>query len=373
MSALISDLKLDVIALSETWHSGSDDVRLRLATPDNYAVADSARTTGRGGGVAVIFRKSLRCSRVPLPSYVTFESVCVRLTTASGPIVLLNVYRPGSARPSAAFYDEMASVLEQLVVFSCPVVVGGDINIHMHDADDPDARRLHELLESFEMTQHVNAATHNRGGTLDLVMTFAGCPLDEVSVDPAGIISDHALVVSHLSVAVGHAAVAERLGRGWRRVDRGQLRDALEGSALCQPVSDDADVDELFSTYDSVLRDVADRFAPQHAVRYRTGRLAPWFDTDCRTARRNCRRLERRYRRTQSSDDRRAWITAVRSRFRLYRVKKEAYWLDRLAQQGHSSPLNVAVTVDAVRPRPRCDWCHRSHCRRLRGVLRPQG
>ena len=169
VSALISDRKLDVIELSETWHSGSNDV-----TPDNYAVADSARTTGRGGGVAVIFRKSLRCSRVPLPSYVTFKSICVRLTTASGPIVLLNVYRPGSARPSAAFYDEMASVLEQLVVFSCPVVVGGDINIHVHDADDPDARRLHELLESFEMTQHVNAATHNRGGTLDLVMTFAG-------------------------------------------------------------------------------------------------------------------------------------------------------------------------------------------------------
>ena len=136
VSALISDRKLDVIALSETWHSGSDDVRLRLATPDNYAVADSARTSGRGGGVAVIFRKSLRCSRVPLPSYVTFESVCVRLTTASGPIVLLNVYRPGSVRPSAAFYDEMASALEQLVVFSCPVVVGGDINIHVHDVDD---------------------------------------------------------------------------------------------------------------------------------------------------------------------------------------------------------------------------------------------
>jgi len=51
-------------------------------------------------------------------------------------------------------------------------------------------------------------------------MTFVGCPLDEVSVNPAGIISDHGLVVSRLSVAVGHAAAAERLVRGWRRVDR---------------------------------------------------------------------------------------------------------------------------------------------------------
>ena len=94
-----------------------------------------------------------------------------------------------------------------------------------------------------------------------------------------------------------------------------------------------------FSTYDSVLRDVADRFAPQHAVQYCTGRLAPWFDADCRTARRNCRRLQRRYRRTLSTDDRRSSITAVRDPLRLYRVKKAAYRLHRLAQQGHSSPL----------------------------------
>ena len=67
VNALISDRELDVLSLTETWHSASDDVRLRLATPADYAVADSARSTGRGGGVAVIFRKHLKCSRVTLP------------------------------------------------------------------------------------------------------------------------------------------------------------------------------------------------------------------------------------------------------------------------------------------------------------------
>ena len=43
----------------------------------------------------------------------------------------------GQSRPtSPAFYDELASVLELLVVFSCPVVIGGDMNIHVHDAND---------------------------------------------------------------------------------------------------------------------------------------------------------------------------------------------------------------------------------------------
>jgi len=49
-------------------------------------------------------------------------------------------------------------------------------------------------------------------------------------------------------------------------------------------------------------------------------------------------RLERCYRRTRHVDDRRLWVVAVRDLLRLYREKKEAYWLDRLSQSGHSTP-----------------------------------
>jgi len=53
--------------------------------------------------------------------------------------------------------------------------------------------------------------------------------------------------------------------------------------------------------------------------------------------RRNCRRLERRYRRTKSPADRRHWVEATRRRFQAYRAKKDEYWLDRLQQCGRSS------------------------------------
>ena len=96
--------------------------------------------------MAVIYRNHIKCSGVSLPFCDMFEAVCVRLTTASGPVILLNIYRPGSARPSAAFY-ELSSVLEQLVVHSCPLFNGGDLNVHVNDANDPDSRRL--LYQSY--------------------------------------------------------------------------------------------------------------------------------------------------------------------------------------------------------------------------------
>ena len=48
-----TERSIDVMALSETWHGGSDDVCLRLRVTDGYAVVDAARTTGRAGRVAV--------------------------------------------------------------------------------------------------------------------------------------------------------------------------------------------------------------------------------------------------------------------------------------------------------------------------------
>jgi len=122
-------------------------------------------------------------------------------------------------------------------------------------------------------------------------------------------------------------------------IDRDELRQALMDSPLCQAVSDDADVDEMFQTYETVLCDIANRIAPRHNIRRRAGRLAPWFDDNCRQVRRESRRLDRRYRRSRSAHDRRRWIDAVRQRFRLYRLTKEAYRIKRLLQEGHSQPL----------------------------------
>ena len=61
--------------------------------------------------------------------------------------------------------------------------------------------------------------------------------------------------------------------------------------------------DELFQTYDNTLRSITDQLAPERTVKCRLRLLCPWFDAECSAARRNCRRLERRYRRTRDLAD----------------------------------------------------------------------
>jgi len=115
---LISDpnRSLDVLGVTETWHRGDDDVSLRTAAPSGYSVVAAARQTGVGGGVAVYYRSHYRCVNVSTPPTTTFESVCLQLTSSGCSFVLLTVYRPGSVRPTSAFFDELSSLLEVLVL-----------------------------------------------------------------------------------------------------------------------------------------------------------------------------------------------------------------------------------------------------------------
>ena len=148
---------------------------------------------------------------------------------------------------------------------------------------------MRELLTCFDMVQHVNGPTHRCGNTLDLIITQSGCPLTGVDVEPAGRYSDHSLVVCSLLLVVESPSAVERLVRGWRRVDRNVLRGMLEDSELSRPSPEDVDIDQLVSTYETVLRSVADRLAPPHAIRRQPGRLALWFDADYRAQKRECR------------------------------------------------------------------------------------
>jgi len=92
-------------------------------------------------------------------------------------------------------------------------------------------------------------------------------------------------------VDVDPALTTERLVRAWRRADCNSLRQALEASQLCQPVSPDVAIDELFDTYEWTMLDIADRFAPLYALGRQADRRAPWFDADCREVRCVCPHL----------------------------------------------------------------------------------
>jgi hypothetical protein len=73
------------------------------------------------------------------------------------------------------------------------------------------------------------------------------------------------------------------------------FREALTASPLCQPDVWPADVDDLARLCDSELNLLLDRLLPFHQFTRRQRPSDPWFDHECRDAKKLTQRLERAY------------------------------------------------------------------------------
>jgi len=179
---MIADSHKDVLLITETWHENAEAVSLKRVTPDGYKCIDVARPLAphsvhsaelrNYGGIALVYRDSLRAKQYALDiKPVTFEHLCVNVATDKDSLLLLCVYRPGSQAVTAEFFDELTLVLEQISVQRRPCIICGDFNIHIDDDNDVHAKKLGELLQTFDWIQHVREPTHTAGHILDVVIS----------------------------------------------------------------------------------------------------------------------------------------------------------------------------------------------------------
>ena len=168
---------LEVLAVTETWLSsdhGEDD--LLNICPAGYNAVHTPRVGKRGGGVALIFRSSLRVEMASTGfSASSFEHMAVRLHCNSAFCIhLVIIYRPPSQSSRCSdgqFLTDFADFLQLLMLSPGKILMVGDFNIHVDDPGNPTANKFLSLLNSFGLSQHVRGSTHLDGHTLDLVIT----------------------------------------------------------------------------------------------------------------------------------------------------------------------------------------------------------
>ena len=135
--------------------------------------------SGRGGGVAVLYKKSLKVTPQKCKRFKTFESCECTFKSSSGDILrIVSIYRSGTSTSQSANIPQFLTDFEQLLVDLVdkpgkPLIMG-DFNIHIEDENDSVAQRFNSLLKSCGWVQQISAATHRDGGILDLVITRDG-------------------------------------------------------------------------------------------------------------------------------------------------------------------------------------------------------
>ena len=237
----LRDRSLDVLLLCETWHDANSVSVCRLRA-DGFRVVERARPRSsrsaaslavNHGGVAIVAVPSVRLTAIDVgyqPS--TFECVAGRVSSNSSSCVVLAVYRPGSSAVTAAFFTELAEVLDRLATFVDPIVLAGDINIRLERMNDPLSVEFCELLAGYGLTQCVSGPTHDAGGTIDVVCTRDDMPLPNVDITDIGL-SDHRLLSWSSRLLRPPPVYSTSTRRSWRSFDLDTFHADLQMSALC--------------------------------------------------------------------------------------------------------------------------------------------
>ena len=105
----------------------------------------------------------------------SFEHVVVKIFLKNNKsTVLICIYRL-LFESSVVFFEELTKMLEQMITEHDCIILAGDVNIHT-ETDESYSRQLADILDMFNMIQHIDGPTQRMGHTLDIVATYDNKP-----------------------------------------------------------------------------------------------------------------------------------------------------------------------------------------------------
>ena len=254
------------------------------------------------------------------------------------PFLLCVVYRP-PCNPEkdlslADFLIEWADFLDLIDDYIGDLVIVGDLNVKLDLTNKATTREFISLLNSHNLTQHVDCPTHIHGHTLDVVITrdsglLSGPP--EVYSSGIGDGHGHALL-DHYAVQIRLSIPHKR--SNFKTVSYRQVTDfplqEFKQDLQTSKIHGDIDPSEAVDTYNSVLRSIFDKHAPVITKKITSRRQARWYTPEIRESKRACRRAERKMRKRKPclQDDVDSFDAISKQSNQLIHSAKEAYYTD---------------------------------------------
>ena len=306
----IIDQDLDLLAITETWLTGSEGDKpiIQELLPRGFKIVHQERTSGRGGGIAVVYRETLKLKRVQQTNYDSFEYIeCCIHTSAM--IRLCVVYRPPGRSGVVKFCDDFNDYASQtLSSLGLPLIVG-DFNYHVNKCDNYEANTFKDMLQSLDLRQHIKDATHKNGNILDLVITRCQDDIIASSKTVDFGFPDHFPVFLDLKLRKPPMPQRKVTYRRLKNLDPGVMSHRIQ---LCPFFSSDLStmsLDEIVNTYNNELTAILDEVAPLQSKTITVRPPSPWYDELIRAAKQQRRVAERKWRKTGLTVNRDLYIS----------------------------------------------------------------
>ncbi len=87
---MITDHKLDVLCLTETWLKPDEYIILNESAPQGYGYKNEPHAKGKGGGVATIYSNTLSISQKTGFKYNSYEVMVFHITLSIEKVLMIN-------------------------------------------------------------------------------------------------------------------------------------------------------------------------------------------------------------------------------------------------------------------------------------------
>lgn len=277
--------------------------------------------------MGVIFRSVSKLELLP-STFTTINFEHALVFDKQRKVIYALVYRPPPSTENglktSAFLSDFDDFLFYLNTFSSKVILLGDFNVHVDIPHKPDVKHFLSSIESAGFYQHVSGPTHKHGHTLDLLLSrLEDCLIKKVAIGAR--LSDHNFILCTLSFNKPDDVKEVRAIRNFREIDQESMnKDLATNFDLYQ--SESEAIDKLISHYHDTINGALDKFAPISKRTQNSRIRQPWYNSDIHQARRERRRLEKRWRKSRSETHHELYIKQNRLVNAMIDDAKAAYY-----------------------------------------------
>ena len=236
----------------------------------------------------------------------TFEHIEVVITTCSKKITVLTIYRSESSAKHKysmdEFYDEFSNLLSNYQCCSNELIITGDFNFHWNKPNDHRTKRFADILDTFDLVQHISGPTHKSGNTLDYLITRKDSLLINHSISDLN--SDHNCILFNVKTVVNSNKSKIVRSRKTKNINLETFRHDLKIKLnfSCQPGPDIQYLDYLVHTYNSA-QEVLDKHAPETDRTIHLRKPNPWSNVDIKRLKVEKRKAEKKWRKSKLTVD----------------------------------------------------------------------
>ena len=335
----------DIVFLTETWLTADKNNITAEMKEYGYVLHHKRRNNrekNRGGGVGVMVKADIKCKPVPCKDFHSFECCITKAPLKNNKYILLIVVYRLQFVPVAEFINEFNDLLETFTVLHEDFIIAGDVNIHVETMESP-ARKFNDMIDLYDLKQHVVGPTHIGGHTIDVVIT----PSKESYVTGVNLLkidlSHHLLIEFKVSASTVSSSRKVITYRNTKNIDSTSFNNELTEKLQEMHTTDDMSV--MISEYNSIVTEVLNKHAPVKQKEIKVVPTAPWFDGDYRDLRKKRRKAEKKFRKTKLEIDKQIFIQLRKETAEAAKEKKKNFISHKIEQGSTKSLYSVVDTL----------------------------